>query len=196
MLGELAGDCPERPSGRLTEDQGGIPISCLAFVGLRFEAFPEDIASFERPAFSISYLVFERGQRCTFDWFHLVWGRNFKVNDELVTGVFGRVQLVAFGISFDYLNFQWQCIPAALLALSTLESLPSMNLVLRPRINGLFIIINSFSSYDSSGTVFLLRELLARSVHPFPMNGLDLLTLAAEDKKQSFQKATRPRQVK
>ena len=146
VVGELARECPERPSGGSMEDGNGSTISCLAFLTLRCGTFAEDIASIKiegRPVadFGSTYLKRE-DQTCSFDWFKIVWGRNFKVDNELVAvvaGVYGRVRPVEFGSGLESLNFGWHSIPAALLALSTLQSLPSMRLVVRPRINGMFI---------------------------------------------------------
>lgn len=186
VVGHFAEECPPRPSGGSMEDTYGRTVSCLAFMELTCDSFPEDHESVKLgiPSMNLGAVYLGKSNpSCTFYDFSIVWGNNFDVDEELVSvvaGVYGRVRPNSFVSAFAPLDFFFHSIPAALFAMGTLDTEPSLKLVVRPRINGLFIFFMFFPLMIGLA-LYLAVRLTAERRSPIPEDPLDLLCLAREE---------------
>lgn len=122
--------CPGRPSGFSMDND----TSCMAYVFLECESFPEDTGE-------IVDGVFIKGEpsRCNMDWLVIVWDKHYLMDDDLLAVTAGLYSSIRPSTALDVGKFFRFGILGALFALGTLDERPSIEVVVRPVINGVYV---------------------------------------------------------
>jgi hypothetical protein len=122
------GKCPEDPDGI-------IQPSCLAVLNVHCQTFPEDAVISLNEVDPDFYAI------CLLLDIELLWGRNFQSDRELtvaVAGVYGRNRLVARS-PYESVLLSLHLIPAALVLMSSIDTMSSQVEVVAPNIGALYI---------------------------------------------------------
>jgi len=131
LVGEILGDCPERPSGFSSAG-----ISCVSLIQMQCFSFHED---FQSLPLNDQFLV---DSDCIWEEVSVIWGRNFVADAELVAvlaGVYGQVKPDPTGDLSALRQFDFHGVFSAMFVLSSLSTRPTLVEVVSPRINGIYI---------------------------------------------------------
>lgn len=130
LMGEVLGDCPPRPSGFPSTES-----ACFAFMQVNCPTFEEDFQWLPQ----IDTLL--QDSDCRLREVTMIWGKGFEADAEMVAvlaGIYGRVQPDAGDPSASR-EFDFNAIFAAMFAIGSLGTRPTLVETVSPRINAVYI---------------------------------------------------------
>ena len=174
LIAEVDGDCPKRPSGLEMGDE-----VCLVTIILHCDAFPEDTAAVVHDVYGPELV----SSSCDFAKVTIAWGRNFKADAEVAATVAGLYGMVRPSLTDSSQRiFDQHSILAALLALGQVREAPSIEEVVRPRVNLLFIIFMLLPLTLAISLLVLINRIKTYSDLPaIPTEPWELLIVGAEN---------------
>lgn len=150
--------------------------TCAVFVMLECEEFLEESSGVANDGV---FIVGETSN-CEMTWLTIVWGQNFLLDDEVLAvtaGLFGATR----PSTMEGVSAHWRAgMLGALFALGTIDAKPSIEVIVRPVINEIYLIFMSLPVVLAL-LCFLLVLTLRHKALPIPTTAYDFMVLGREN---------------
>jgi len=198
LVSNVIGECPPLPSGRSTDG-----VECLVFHELNCLSgiFQEELVPFIPSDFqnqgeaedeALRFLPPEEDDFCQLQRSHIVWGRNFVADSELLAAVSGVLTNTNTDNSSGSHRVQaaiQNSALAALVALATTGEKSSIRSQVSPQINMVFVFF-LLLPLSVTATIFIIT--FHASKIPVPIRGWELMVLGREEDAVPTRKENEP----
>ena len=165
-------NCPERPSGYSSDE-----MECMVTIILVCDTFPEDSATYYHPIYGPELV----SSQCDLLFFDIVWGKNFVVDAELVSTVAGLFSMTKpSNVAGTLRDFNQHSILGASFALGLVGEAPSVDQVVRPRVNVTFVVFILLPVVVSIVLISVALYAKRRSM-PIPTEPWEFFIMGAEN---------------
>uniref|UniRef100_A0A7S1BR19 Transmembrane protein n=1 Tax=Corethron hystrix TaxID=216773 RepID=A0A7S1BR19_9STRA len=173
--------CPLDPDGYTAP-------SCLAIVNLVCQTFPEESAAPWDKFECIEGICDDLksfGSLCTIQGANIFWGENFRADNRFaaaVAGVYGRNVRLSNGPRMD-LYLKMHLIPAAVVLMASLDTMPAVKMVEIVQIDGIYIFFTLLPLLSTVLLFFMGRVAQRRGLNIFsiPIRGWEMAVVGSEN---------------